>query len=181
MKPGALSIAVTQNDHIFGRESAPVTLVEYGDFECRYCGEAFPVVVRLRESLEEEMRFVYRHFPIASKHKHAKMAAEAAESAGAQGRFWDYHDTLFRHQHALEIKDLIGYAKGLSLDAPKFEEAIIIHTFLAKVEGDYVSGISSGVEGTPTFFIDGQLYDGSVAYRDMYHAIIKRAREKGKR
>src|SRR5258708_31155028 len=116
MSNGQLTPPVSNRDHIAGPDDAPVTLVEYGDYECRYCGMAYPVVKRARQALGDELRFVFRNFPLAEAHPHARVAAEAGEAAGAQGKFWEMHDTLFEHQDALEAEDLIGYAESLGLD-----------------------------------------------------------------
>ena len=156
-----LSPPVGPGDHILGDPDAPVTLVEYGDYECPYCGRAHLVTQEVLRRLGRDVRFVYRHLPLSEIHPHALAAAEAAEAAGAQGKFWPMHDTLFENQDALEAEDLPGYAEALGLDTPRFVRDLGSHAHLAKVKGDFRSGIRSGVNGTPTFFIDGVRFDDS--------------------
>lgn len=148
-------------DHVVGPPDAPVTLVEYGDFECPYCGRAHFVLREVMRRLDGDVRFVFRHFPLAELHPHALMAAEAAEAAGAQGKFWPMHDMLFENQDALELADLLGYAEDLELDTERFAIDLETHAHLDKVKRDFQSGVRSGVNGTPTFFIDGVHHDGS--------------------
>jgi len=147
-------------DHIRGPEYAPVMLVEYGDFECPSCGAAHPEVEEVRQRMGDQVGFVFRHFPVTSSHPHAQLAAEAAEAAGSQERFWPMHDLLFLHQDALGYEDLIEYARELGLDVRRFgrELANGIHT--ARVREDVLSGARSGVNGTPTFFVNGLRHEG---------------------
>jgi protein-disulfide isomerase len=147
-------------DHIRGPRKAPVTLVEYGDFECPHCGQAHPVVEAVRRRLGDQMRFVYRHFPLVNAHPHAEAAAEAAEAAGAQHRFWEMHDLLFEHQDMLEDRDLLAYAQAIPLDIPRFVAEVGGGIYAPRVHEDFLSGVRSGVNGTPTFFINGARYDG---------------------
>src|SRR5437870_202074 len=139
-------------DHILGPADAPVTLVEYGDFECPFCGRSYPAVQAIRRHLGERLRFVFRHFP-RPEHPHARHAAEAAEAASAQAHFWEMHDALFEHQAALEDRDLVGYAAVIGIDVAQFEHDLREHTYLERVHADIESGGRSGVHGTPTFFI----------------------------
>jgi protein-disulfide isomerase len=155
-----LSLAVSDRDHIRGPASAPVTMVEYGDFECPHCGAAYLVVEELLQNLGDDVRFVYRHFPLAQVHPNAEPAAEAAEAAGAQGKFWQMHGLLFTHQDALDTSHLIQYAKSLHLDLNAFQRALAARIFEPRVREDFLSGIRSGVNGTPTFFINDIRYDG---------------------
>jgi len=155
-----LTPPVGPSDHVFGNPDAPVTLVEYGDYECPYCGRAHPVVVEGLRQMGPEARFVFRHFPLAEMHPHAVAAAEAAEGAGAQGEFWPMHATLYENQGALEPEDLLGYAGALGLDVPRFARELATHAHLAKVEANFHSGVRSGVHGTPTFFINGVRHEG---------------------
>ena len=136
------------------------TLVEYGDFECPYCGNAYPEIRELRRRLGDRLTFEFRHFPIEERHPHALLAAEAAEAARAQGRFDDMHDLLFENQRALEHDDLIGYAKQLGLDVERFEQELNDHVHAEKIHADRARGEAEGVSGTPAFFIDGKRYDG---------------------
>jgi protein-disulfide isomerase len=163
MSDGDLTPPVSAQDHVAGPDNAPVTLVEYGDFECPYCGMAHPIVQAARRELGSQLRFVFRHFPLAEAHPHARLAAQAAEAAGAQGRFWEMHDMLFEHQDALDMEDLVGYAKSLGLDTEKFARDLESGTYAKKVRDDFRSGVRSGVNGTPTFFVNGTRYDGSWA------------------
>jgi len=156
-----LTPAVSDSDHRSGPDDAPVTLVEYGDYECPHCGRAHPIVQEVRKRLGRRLRFVFRNFPLAEAHPHAVHAAEAAEAAAIQGRFWEMHDLLFEHQAALEDSDLIGYAKRLALDPGRMKDELAAGTHANRVRQDFRSGVRSGVNGTPTFFIDGVRYDGS--------------------
>ena len=163
MQSAQLVVPVTERDHTAGPSNAPVTLVEYGDFECPYCGRAEPIVESVRRHMGDNMRFVYRHFPLAEAHPHAQHAAEASEAAGAQGKFWEMHDILYANQRALENEDLITYAAKLGIDAERFLSELAAGAFTRKVRDDFRGGVRSGVNGTPTFFINGYRYDGSWA------------------
>jgi len=157
----ALTPPVSSRDHAQGPADAPVTLVEYGDYECPHCGRAYPIVKAVQRRLGPKLRFVFRNFPLTSSHPNAAHAAEAAEAAGAQGRFWEMHDALFEHQTALDDESLARYAAAIGLDRARFERELASGTYEARVREDFASGVRSGVNGTPTFFIDGRRYDGS--------------------
>jgi len=159
-----------ERDHIRGPAKSPVTVVEYGDFECPYCGQAEPAV---RELLREhgDIRYVWRHLPLNDVHPHAELAAEAAEAAAQQGKFWEMHDLLFEHQDALTIRDLIGYARSLGLDLDKFSTDLRKHAGAAHVSEDTESADLSGVSGTPTFFINGQRHYGAYDIMSLKTAI----------
>jgi protein-disulfide isomerase len=148
------------DDHTVGPENAPVTLVEYGDYECPYCGMAYPIVTSLIEKIGESLRFGFRHFPLTQAHPHAEPAAEMAEAAGEKGKFWHMHALLYQNQSALEDEDLIGYARQLGIDPDWAAQALTNHTFARNVRADFMSGVRSGVNGTPTFFINGVRYEG---------------------
>jgi protein-disulfide isomerase len=148
-------------DHIRGPRNAPVTLVEYGDFECPYCGRAEPVVRELLAEFGADLRYVFRHLPLEDVHEQARLAAEAAEAAGAQGRFWEMHDLLLTHQDALTIDDLLGYAGALDLDIDRFSTELGKRKYALRVERDIDSADQSGVTGTPTFFANGLRYHGA--------------------
>jgi protein-disulfide isomerase len=163
MTDGKLTPPVSDKDHAVGPDDAPITLVEYGDYECPYCGMAHPIVKSVQRALGEQLRFVFRNFPLAEAHPHARLAAQAAEAAGAQGRFWEMHDMLFENQTALEPGDIVGYAKSIGLDVTRFERDLEAGTFMKKVRDDFRNGVRSGVNGTPTFFVNGERYDGSWA------------------
>src|SRR5579862_1438401 len=155
MSPSAkLKPPVGASDHVQGPAEAPVTLLEYGDYECPYCGEAYLIVKALQNRLGDQVRLVFRNFPLAEAHPHAEHAAEAAEAAAAQGKFWEMHDMLYEHQDALEDADLARYAKALKLDLPRFIKDMENHTYVDRVRSDFTSGVRSGVNGTPTFFIN---------------------------
>jgi protein-disulfide isomerase len=148
-------------DHIQGPVDAPLTLVQYGDYECPYCGEAYPIVKEVQARMGERLRFVFRNFPISTSHPHAERAAEAAEAASAQGRFWEMHDTLYEHQRRLRDEDLRGYAEQLELDLDRFDKEMAEHVHAERVHEDFMSGVRSGVNGTPTFYINGVRHDDS--------------------
>ena len=150
---------VGEDDHSAGPASAPVTLVEYGDFECPHCGRAYPIVKAVQRRLGTRLRFVFRHFPLTELHPHAQHAAEAAEAVAAQGKFWEMHGRLFERQFALEDEQLVEYALDLGLDAPRVARELAAHTYKPQVRDDFMSGVRSGVNGTPTFFINGVRYD----------------------
>jgi protein-disulfide isomerase len=155
-----LRVPVGSADHVQGNPRAAVTLVEYGDYECPYCGAAYPVLKEVQRRMGDELRFVFRNFPLAEVHPHALVAAEAAEAAGAQGQFWQMHDTLYEHQDALGLAHLKAFAKGLKLDEARFAQDLEAHTFLPRIQADFREGVRSGVNGTPTLFVNGTRYDG---------------------
>ena len=153
---------ITEADHIRGNPNAPVTLVEYGEFECPHCGRAYHAVKQLLEQNPLDVRFVFRHFARDDVHPFSERSALAAESAGSEGLFWEMHDFLFERQHQLEYEDLIRHADQLSLDVGRFQQDLMgTPALLSKVRGDLDSGIASGVISTPTFFIDGIRLTGS--------------------
>ena len=147
-------------DHIRGIATAPVTLVEYGDYECPYCGLAHAVIHAVEEQAGDRLAFVFRHFPLTNIHPHAAPAAEAAEAAGAQGKFWPMHDLLYENQQHLEATDLLAYAGSLGLDIDQFSRDLAQGAYNAKIADDFMSGVRSGVNGTPTFYINGRRHDG---------------------
>ena len=166
-----LTLAVSSRDHVQGPARAPITLLEYGDYECPHCGSAYPIVEQLRQHFGDRMRFVFRNFPLTQVHQHAEMAAEAAESAAAQDRFWEMHRALFTHQKSLDKSHLLHYASQLGLDILKFSQALAAHIFEQRVREDFMSGVRSGVNGTPTFFINGNRHDGPIDLSSLYEAI----------
>ena len=163
MSEGRLTPPVSDNDHVAGSRDAPVTLVEYGDYECPYCGMAYPIVKAAQRALKSKLCFVFRNFPLAESHPHARRAAQAAEAAAAQGKFWQMHDMLYEHQDALEDADLVAYAESLGLDTDRFVRELEEATYAKRVRDDFRSGVRSGVNGTPTFFINGVRWDGAWA------------------
>jgi len=171
MAEATLTVEVGENDHVQGTADAPVTLLEYGDFECSHCGEAYGIVKEIQERLGDRLRFVYRNFPLTQVHPHAESAAEASEAAAAQGKFWEMHDTLFENQQNLAQHALLNYAAEIGLDEEQFADDLENETYREKVEADFMSGAESGVNGTPTFFINGVRYDGNWRSEDFFEAL----------
>jgi protein-disulfide isomerase len=165
-----LTTPVAATDHMQGASDARVTLVEYGDYECPYCGMAYPIVKRLQSRLGDQLRFVFRNFPLSEMHPHAAAAAELAEAAALQGKFWEMHDALYENQRALEPADLERYARQLDLDLGAIETAFKGGALRHRVKADFMSGVRSGVNGTPTFFINGRRFDGDWRDEDAFLA-----------
>lgn len=168
-----LTVPINERDHLRGSPDAPVVLVEYGDFECPYCAAAYVVLKKLEKDLPDTLAVVFRQFPLVNVHPHAQLAAEAAEAAGAQGRFWAMHDVLFEHQDALTPADLTKYATALRLDLKRFATDLSGHVFLPKITDDMNGGLQSGVQGTPSFFINGVLHLGRHDEASMRAAIMQ--------
>lgn len=167
-----LKNSVTELDHIAGPADAPVTLLEYGNFECIHCGAAYPEIQKIRKLLRESLRFVFRHFPTVRTHPHSMRAAEASEAAAAQGKFWEMHDQLFTHQQALEDKDLLRYARHIGLDLAKFSLDMSENTYRAKIESEYDRSIfDEHVTGTPTLYLNDVRYSGSTDSESLLAAI----------
>ena len=164
-----------ERDHIQGPADASVTLLEYGDYECPYCGAAYPIVKELQARMGDRLRFVFRNFPITTSHPHAEQAAEAAEAAAAQGRFWAMHDHLYEHQSHLEDNDLRRYAEELELELETFDSELAEHRHSARVREDFMSGVRSGVNGTPTFYINGERHDDSYELETLLSATQRAA------
>jgi protein-disulfide isomerase len=160
MTTGQLIPPVAESDHVSGPDDAPLTLVEYGDFECPHCGRAYPILKSIKQQLGARLRVVFRHFPLTETHPHAAHAAETAESAATQGKFWEMHDALFEHQEALDDDALIAYADELGLDATRVARDLESGTYAPRVRANFRSGVRSGVNGTPTFFVNGDRWDG---------------------
>jgi protein-disulfide isomerase len=152
---------VSARDHVQGPADAPVTLVEFGDFECPYCAAAHVIVKKVQEIMDDQLRFVFRHFPLTQIHPHAEPAAEASEAAGAQGQFWEMHDLLYENQPLLDPPHLVAYAEELGLEIERFVRELETGIYRERVREDFLSGVRSGVNGTPAFFINGVRYDGS--------------------
>ena len=170
-----LTVPVAEDrDHIQGPAEAAVTLVEYGDYQCPYCGAAYPIIKEVQARMGESLRFVFRNFPISTSHPHAEQAAEAAEAAAHQGRFWDMHDLLYENQSRLGEEDLRSYAKKLELDVPTFDRELAEHVHAERVREDFMSGVRSGVNGTPTFYVNGARHDGSYEIETLL-AVLERA------
>jgi protein-disulfide isomerase len=173
-RPTQLSLPLDFNrDHVLGSPGAPLQLIEYGDYECPDCLQLYPIIDQLRERFGVTMLFVFRHFPLFTVHRHASVAAQAAEAAGSQGKFWQMHDQLYRNQNRLETPDLTHYALRLGLDVYRFEHDLGAGTYLKRVESDFKSGQASGVKGTPTLFINGVRYQGEPTLEAMSEALRK--------
>jgi protein-disulfide isomerase len=173
-----LTPPVSQADHALGGDRPLVTLVEFGDYECPHCARAHPVVADALSRMPEEILFVFRHFPYSRAHPHALPAALAAEAASAQGRFWPMHDMLFENRDALQDEDLVGYAQDLGLDVRRFIADVQSGRHLPKVRGDFRSGLRSGVNGTPTFFIDARRFEGAWADGSLTRTLATLVRER---
>ena len=166
-----LAIPVGPHDHARGDLEAPVTVVEYGDYQCPYCGRAYPIVKAVQNHFGPRLRFVFRNFPLSEIHPHAAQAAAAAEAAAERGKFWEMHDRLYEHQNRLAERDLVSYASELGIESQGFLERMQSAEMASRVQEDFMSGVRSGVNGTPTFFINGARYDGSWDYADLVSAI----------
>jgi protein-disulfide isomerase len=168
----ALTLPVSEDrDHIQGPSTAAVTLLEYGDYECPYCGAAYPIVKQVQEAMGDGLRFVFRNFPISTSHPHAEQAAEAAEAAAAQDQFWPMHDLLYENQQRLEVNDLLGYADSLGLDVERFKRELEGHVHAPRVHEDFMSGVRSGVNGTPSFYVNGVRYEDSYDFDTLLGAL----------
>lgn len=173
-EPFTLAVPVDRMDHVLGPDSARLIVVEYGDFECPSCGQAYPAAKLLLKHFERQVRFVFRHFPLTEVHPHAELAAEAAEAAGAQHEFWRMHDLLFEHQLHLKVHDLHGYAGQLELDLKRFDYELEDQVYRQRVNEHVESGERSGVRATPTFFVDGALVDVSFGLNRLFDAVEAR-------
>jgi protein-disulfide isomerase len=154
-----LLLPIQPSDHVRGPEDAAFTLVEYGDYECPDCGRLFIVLRDLQSEIASRLRIVFRHYPLSGIHHLAQQAAEAAEAAGVQGKFWEMHALLFERQQALHTKDLIGYADELTLDVERFRAELKNQTHSDRVRADFVAGVQNGVYGTPGLYLNGVRYD----------------------
>ena len=171
-----LTLPVTDDrDHIQGPADAPATLVQYGDYECPYCGAAYPIIKDVQAEMGERLRFVFRNFPITTSHPHAERAAEAAEAAAVQDRFWEMHDMLYENQQHLLDQDLREYAERLGLDLRRFDKEMAEHTHTPRVHEDFLSGVRSGVNGTPTFYVNGVRHDDSYEFEILLAALERAA------
>ena len=163
---------ITELDHTSGSATAPVTLLEYGNFECIHCGEVYPIIKQVQKLLGDNLRFVFRHFPTVNTHPHSLRAAEAAESAAAQQKFWQMHDELFMHQTALEDRDLSHYARRVGLNLERFTHDMTEHSFLQQIEADYQRSLfDEHVTGTPTLYLNDVRYTGPTDLDSFLHAI----------
>ena len=166
-----LQIPVGSADHIQGNADAPVTLVEYGDYECPVCGAAYPIVKAVQKHFGGKLRLVFRNFPLTRLHPEAENAAETAEFAGAHGHFWEMHDALYENQEGLGLPLYLALAEAMNLPKAELSEALEMRVFRPKVRSDFMGGLKSGVNGTPTFFVNGKRHDGSFELDDLVAAI----------
>lgn len=169
-----LKVPVTQRDHSLGPTNAPITLVEYGDYECPHCARAHPIVNAVRDHFAGQLRFVFRHFPLAQIHPNAQVAAESAEFAGAHGKFWEMHDGIYENQEQLGLPLLFALAAALGLPESDLREALETSAYESRVRADFLGGLRSGVNGTPTFFINGERHDGPYEFVGLVAAIEAR-------
>jgi protein-disulfide isomerase len=167
----SLAIPVNENDHVLGPAEAPVTLVEYGDFQCPYCRAAHFYLKNVLATMGDDMRFVFRHMPLTQVHPMAEIAAEAAEAAGAQGKFWPMHDGIYENQDLLSPAMLVKLAERLGLDTQRFTDDLQTHRFRDKVKQDLMGALRSGAAGTPTFFINGERYEGNYDDESLIEAL----------
>jgi protein-disulfide isomerase len=172
-QPFHLAVPVDRTDHVLGPQGAPVTLVEYGDFECPNCRQASPTVQMLLERFDEQLRFAFRHFPLEETHPHALLAAEAAEAAGAQGKYWPMHKLLFESQAHLKQANLHSYAERLGLDMARYTAEMDDHVYLQRVREHIEGAHRCGVHSTPTFFVNGTVQDVSFGLRSLFDAVQK--------
>lgn len=155
-------------DHIYGSVDGSIKLLEYGDYECPFCAETQPIVKEIQRRLGDDLLFAFRHFPLTNIHPHSEHASEAAEAASAQGNFWGMHDLLFENQRALEDENLAEYAAELALDETRLIREVTSSVYAQRIREDFRNGVRGGVNGTPTFFINGERYDGT---RDVEHLL----------
>jgi protein-disulfide isomerase len=167
----SLKVPVVPADHSLGDESAIVTLVEYGDYQCPHCAHAQPVVGKLKKRFGKQLRFVFRNFPLTQIHEYAEVAAEAAEFAGAAGHFWEMHDAIFENQNRLSLPVLKDLTAKIGLSAEKLDESLQSHEYLDRIKADFMGGVRSGVNGTPTFFINNKRYENVPEFEEMVEAI----------
>jgi|SRR5580658_7172618 protein-disulfide isomerase len=171
-KAPRLTLPVGERDHSEGSSNAPMVLVEYGDYQCPYCGAAYPIVKRVQKELGTKLRFVFRNFPITNAHPYAEWAAETAEAAADQGKFWEMHDYLYENQGSLGDEALfVKYEKKLKLDSEKLNGEVSQRAHSARIQEDFMSGVRSGVNGTPTFFINGVRYDDYPGFGQLVAAL----------
>jgi protein-disulfide isomerase len=163
-----LTPAVNSTDHIYGNIHAPLELVEYGDYECPFCGRAYPIVKSIQEKLGSDLKFVFRNFPLRKIHPHAYPAAVATEAAALQGKFWEMHDIIFENQKSLEPESILFFANKLGLDIERFQKDILDESLFLKARKDFESGMRSGVNRTPTFFVNGKKFNGDWSENELF-------------
>jgi protein-disulfide isomerase len=170
-----LKLPDPERDHFQGTIDAPIALLEYGDYECPFCGEVQPIVKEIQRRLGDDLCFAFRHFPLTNVHPHAEHAAEAAEAAAEQGGFWPMHETLFANQDALDDESLAEYAAALGLNKMRLIQEVISGAHAERIREDFKSGVRAGVNGTPCFFINGERYDGARGLEPLLAAVSHRA------
>jgi len=176
-KAPRLTLPVGKRDHIEGNPDAKMILLEYGDYQCPYCGAAYPIVKKIQKELGDKLGFVFRNFPITNAHPYAEWAAETAEGSSAQGKFWEMHDYLYENQTSLGDEAFFAKYEGkLKLDVAKLAQEVAQHAYSGRIEEDYMSGIRSGVNGTPTFYINGVRYDGYPGHVQLTEALKQAAK-----
>jgi protein-disulfide isomerase len=168
-----LAIPIGREDHVLGPSSAPITLVEYGDYQCPFCGDAYSIVKRVSKAMGAKLRFVFRNMPLNEVHPYAQFAAEAAEAAAAQGRFWDMHDAIYEHQTDLGSDLVHTIGRNLKLNMARFDRDLDARRYRARVKNDFMGGMRSGVASTPTFFVNGQRYEGSLGEKTLLVAMCR--------
>jgi len=171
-----LVVPVSAHDHIRGPANAPLTLVQYADFQCPHCAAAYPEVAAIANELSDSLRLVLRHFPLSQVHPQAQRAAEAAEAAAGHGRFWEMASLLYENQEELDDHSLGRYARKAGLDLKRFRKELTSGVHAARVRADYLGGIRSGVNGTPTFFINGKRYEGTFKSEALVAALLNESR-----
>lgn len=162
-----LKVPITDDDHVRGNTKAPLTLVKYGDFECPACGKSYYIIKQIQAQLGEKLRLVFRNFPLTEIHPYAEMAAEAAEFAGSHGLYWEMYDLLFTNQSQLDVALLLQFAESLHLSVKDLQNAFKNKKFKEKIQHDFIGGVYSGVNGTPTLFINGECYVASLTFEKL--------------
>ena len=171
----SLTLPDPERDHVRGSPDGSIKLLEYGDFECPFCAQAQVTIKEIQQRLGDDLLFAFRNFPLPSIHLHAEHAAEAAEAAGAQGNFWGMHDTLFENRRALEDEDLAKYAVELGLDAKRLIQEVNSSAYARRIREDFKGGVRAGVNGTPTFFINGERYDGALDFKHLLETLSRQS------
>jgi protein-disulfide isomerase len=174
----SLTLPDAERDHVSGSANGSIKLLEYGDYECPFCGEAHAIVKEIQRRLGNDLLFAFRNFPLTNIHPHAEHAAEAAEAASAQGNFWGMHDLMFENQRALDDEDLAVNAAELGLDEKRLVREVISSVYAPRIREDFKSGVRGGVNGTPTFFINGERYDGTRDLKHLLNALTPQSRGK---
>jgi protein-disulfide isomerase len=171
----SLTLPDRERDHTLGSADGSIKLLEYGDYECPFCGDAHAIVKEIKRRLGDDLLFAFRNFPLTNIHPHAEHAAKAAVAAGAHGDFWGMHDRLFENRGALEDQDIAGYAAELGLDASQLIRKVVSSAYASRIREDFKSGVRAGVNGTPTFFINGERYDGAFDLKHFLNALTSQS------